>query len=621
MAALLPLETEGSSVALAVYDVNGDGLDDVVRSNLGFEVAIHLQAANGDPMPLFRRFDTSSGLWSLTLGHLTGQELPDIAVGHSNRLRLYQATDPTADYLLADADPDIFVQGLNLVDIDNDGELNVFACHDVGLSRAYDWTGSSLVANPSLINPVSTIPSDNSGNYSSTWTDYDDDGDLDLYLAKCRGFVNNPLDGRRVNQLFRNDGNGNWTDVAEAAGLRPLRQSWSATFGDLDNDGDQDAFIINHDGFSQLLRNDEGVFTDVTSPTMQVELAGSGGWQVAFADLNNDGLQDIIHSGEQHGLVIYRNDGEWAFTRNTESDVNRNSFAVGDLNNDGALDLLTSSGFLNSGGPVRDGLLINNGNDHHHLKLRLTGTSSHVDAIGARTYLHGEWGVQTREVRAGESYGIQHSATQHFGLGAETMADSLVIVWPSGLREKLINVGADQTLELVEGAVATLPAELTVFTAESTKDGDLLRWSVVEQRDVAHYAVERSPDGRQFTTVATVTAGPAPTADYQQLTAPLPADRFYRLRTVDRDGSSQLSEVRFLGETDEGISAYPNPVYDRLTLTLPAPARVVIRGTDGRRMLDRPFPAGRSTLSVAKWPTGTSLLSVGRTVRRLVVSR
>ena len=86
----------------------------------------------------------------------------------------------------------IFLQGVNFIDIDNDGWSDVFACHDDAESRAYlnDQQGN-FSFDPNLISTETVPISDNSGNYASIWTDYDNDGDIDLYISKCRLGVTN----------------------------------------------------------------------------------------------------------------------------------------------------------------------------------------------------------------------------------------------------------------------------------------------------------------------------------------------------------------------------------------------------------------------------------------------
>ena len=109
------------------------------------------------------------------------------------------------------------------VDVNNDGWLDIFGCDDVHISDIWgnDGTGS-FTDNDGWIDLATAVPSDNSGNYGSVFTDYDCDGDLDLYIAKCRQGVNDPNDPRRINVMYQNDGNNNFTEVADAIGLVPL---------------------------------------------------------------------------------------------------------------------------------------------------------------------------------------------------------------------------------------------------------------------------------------------------------------------------------------------------------------------------------------------------------------
>ena len=83
--------------------------------------------------------------------------------------------------------------------------------------------------------------------------------------------------------------------------------------------------------------------------------------------------------------------------------------------------------------------------------VQLKGRTSNPNAIGARLELHGDWGVQLREVRAGEGYGIQNSLTKIFGLGDSTSISKLVVRWPSGIIEEILAPDADQFLTLREG--------------------------------------------------------------------------------------------------------------------------------------------------------------------------
>jgi hypothetical protein len=97
-----------------------------------------------------------------------------------------------------------------------------------------------------------------------------------------------------------------------------------------------------------------------------------------------------------------------------------------------------------------------NGNTNHWVKFFLTGGAttgmSNKNGVGAIVKIYGPWGVQVREVRSGEGYGIQNSMTVHFGLGAATQIDSAVVIWPSGIVDATLEIPADQTVNLIEGS-------------------------------------------------------------------------------------------------------------------------------------------------------------------------
>ncbi len=404
----------------------------------------------------------NNGQWSLSIGDIDGNGYLDVFTGGAyNGISVIFFNSLGLDTSIELPNTEIFLQGSNLVDINNDGNIDIYACHDDGLSHVYRNDGGGVLTyDTSLIATISTIPSDNSGSYGSTWTDYDADGDIDLYLSKCRSGVNEPLDGRRLNQLWENDGNNNFTDVAEAKGIRPLAQSWSTDFADIDNDGDMDAFIVNHnannDGnISHFYENVDNEFVNITDSSSVVsELTNWGvGIQAVFEDFDNDSYIDLIVTGIG-GYYLFKNNGDKTFTSIDAFPFATpvlQSCAVGDLNNDGFLDVL--AGFANGynfPSTRADRLFTNDGNDNNWVKVRLTGTSSNIDGIGARLELYGPLGMQVREVRAGEGYGIVNSFTSHFGLDTTTTIDSIVVHWPSGTRDVICSPDTNSTIQLRE---------------------------------------------------------------------------------------------------------------------------------------------------------------------------
>ncbi len=449
-----------SGAPIGVADMNADGLDDIVRLNDGNGLVIDFQADDGQFIGY--TYGTLIGSqWSICIGDIDGNGYNDIFTGGAyDGLKLLKANPAGNGYSLNTISfSTTFLQGSNMADIDGDLDLDIFACHDDGISQPYENTdgNGNMTFEPDLINTASTVPSDNSGNYGSVWIDYDNDRDFDLYISKCRLGVTDPNDGRRLNLLFQNDGTGHYTEVAAQAGLQPHGQSWATDFGDIDNDGDLDAIVINHDIANVLYRNNgDGTFTDITEGS-GISVADGGGIQVKFVDLDNDGFIDILFGGNTPDVKVLRNDGDATFTAvpNVFPGTGAvHSFSTGDMNNDGFIDVIAGfgTGYNTPSQTINDRLYLNSGNANHYFKVNLDGVISNENGIGARVELYGDWGKQIREVRSGESYGISTSHLVHFGLGQNVTIDSLVVLWPSGTEDHIIAPGINQTLTVTEGS-------------------------------------------------------------------------------------------------------------------------------------------------------------------------
>lgn len=489
-----------SGVAMGVADMNGDSLDDIIRLDDTRRLRIDYQQADSLHFT-GKSLNTLFGhQWSMCIGDVNNDGYNDIFTGGLyNGLKVLLATDTGTAYLSqVYTSPSIFLQSSNFVDINGDGAIDIFACHDEGLSVILRNLGDGqFVPDTNLIKPTSTVPSDNSGNYASIWTDFDNDQDVDLYISKCREGVQDPGDGRRLNLLFQNEGNGIWSEVADSLGLQPRAQSWATDFADIDNDGDLDCFIINHDIPSQLLLNNGNhEYIDISdSINLPDKLTGSvPAIQGKFADFDNNGFQDLLvtSTGDQHILLL--NEGDLVFTHVSDSLVASKriqSASIGDLNNDGFLDII--AGFANSYNQPSsqpDKLFLNDGNDHHYLKVLLQGSQSNYNGIGARINCYGPWGVQIREVRSGEGYGVMHSFTQHFGLAQHQQIDSVTIYWPSGVIDKIENPPANQLLVVEEGQSCVVGLSFTWEADEfehqfqsSTAGSQLLQWSFGDGND------------------------------------------------------------------------------------------------------------------------------------------
>ena len=455
---LLPNEyNSGGCVGFA--DLDGDGFDDLIVLDQSQNLHTLYQTIEGTFVDYDLGPVSNDNQWGMCVADFDNDGHKDVFSGGSyDGVFVQHITAPGVNTPMELAEGSMFMQACNWADIDNDGVLDVFGCHDDALSRM--WKGSedgTLIPAPDLIDlmdyDLTDYPgNDHSGNYGSVWTDFDGDGDLDLFIAKCRQFVNEPGDPRRINQLWVNDGNGGWTEEALERGLVLYEQSWTTDFADIDNDGDLDCLATNHSSTIALLENDgSGYFTDIT-PGSGLEIEGFF-LQAKLDDFDNDGFVDLIYTGGDAGF--FHNNGDGTFTNMPNmfpyGDV-MHSFASGDVNRDGQLDVYASygNGYVSPDEENADVLWVNEGNENHWIAFDLEGFQSNIDAVGAKVILTGNFGTMIREVRGGESYGITCTFACRFGLGDHDSVDQAVVKWPSGLETVLVNPDVDQYHNLLE---------------------------------------------------------------------------------------------------------------------------------------------------------------------------
>lgn len=453
----------------AVVDMNNDKLDDLVSiqdddNNDIYEIQINYQLPGGG----FNKVDHTTTKpinepsWSLAAGDVDGNGYNDLVYGGGSGVTFAMANSGGNGYTIKQSvnpnntgagttyNPYVFSQRSNMIDIDNDGELDVFVCHDVdpnvyflndgsGDLRFYQGTNGPITSGLGL--------HADGGNYGTVWIDYDNDRDMDMFIAKCRGGSGNT---NKINELWSNNGNNTFTNVASGAGLADAVQTWSSAWGDYDNDGDMDGYIgasSNSDGVHRLmLNNGDGTFTDIAAAAGVV--SAPYGIENAPADFNNDGYVDILSNGD-----ILFNDGNGAGVAPTFTVYSSGmppSGPIGDVNDDGFLDVFNGS------------LRINNGNANHWLKVTTTGVQSNRNGIGARVEINSPGlGTQIRDVRSGEGFRYMSSLNTHFGLGADTSVNSVTIYWPSGVVDIILNPAIDDTLNVIEGETLSLEQSLT----------------------------------------------------------------------------------------------------------------------------------------------------------------
>ncbi|MFN6379605.1 MAG: FG-GAP-like repeat-containing protein [Flavobacteriales bacterium] len=427
---LIEFTTQNLSIfAAAGSDFNGDGRDDVLEVS-GNQINVALQQENGTftPAAYVANSVVNPPSWSLTTGDLNDDGQQDIVCGGGSGVSILLSQTGSNQYTEFTVTDYVFSQRGNCVDLDADGLLDVFMCHDVAPNVRFMNNGNGTFN----FSQGGLGDTPDGGNYGSVWIDYDNDCDMDLFIAKCRGGMSEAS----RNQLHRNNGDGTFTDVSLESGLADYVQTWSSAWGDFDNDGDMDA-VVGASSFStghhKVMRNNgDGTFSDVTE--------GSG-WDTFFgtsieyqpADFNNDGLVDVIGGGN----YIAVNNGNFNFTL---SPAEVGSGCIGDFNSDGFMDV--ASGNM---------LFINEGNDNNFIKVITQGTESNSDGIGARVTIFTEDGAQIRDIRSGEGFRHMSSSTAHFGIGEQTAISKIEICWPSGIMDEIFNPEINTTIIAVEG--------------------------------------------------------------------------------------------------------------------------------------------------------------------------
>ena len=367
----------------------------------------------------------------MSAGDIDGNGYNDLLYGGASGVTFMIANDTGTGFSQISGSEYVFSQRSNFVDINNDGHLDAFVCHDVEPNVYYinDGNGNLTFNQGGLGDTV------NGGNYGSIWIDYDNDRDMDLFIAKCRGGNS----GANINQLHENDGSGNFTEVSTAMNLADPVQTWSSAWGDFDNDGDMDAFIGASsftNGGHKFMRNDESTFTDVITGT-GLENFEDTDIEYVTHDFDNNGYLDI-YSGSGN---FFFNNGDMTFTQQI---VNFGAGPIGDLNNDGFLDILSGN------------IYMNDGNDNNWLKITTEGVQSNWNGIGARIEIQSAMGSQMRDIRSGDGFRYMSSLNAHFGIGTDTEIESVTIYWPSGIVDTILNPTINETLFVQEGQTLSI---------------------------------------------------------------------------------------------------------------------------------------------------------------------
>ena len=502
--------SEANGCGVAFYDYDNDGWLDILllngsrRSGIpDHDIAtnrLYRNNRNGTFTDVTREAGLTKTGWAngVCIGDYDNDGFDDLFITYRGKNVLYRNNgDGTFSDVTDEAgvggEQRSWSTGCTFIDYDRDGHLDLFVANYIGAESLENlppkgrttWKGVPVAYGPQGLVKGSHILYRNNGDGTFTDvsedaligdlrgygltamnTDYNDDGWHDIYLA-CDS---------SPSILLRNNRDGTFSDIAAERGLAyspdgVAQAGMGLAIGDYSSDGKLD-IVKTHfaDDIPGLYRNDgDGYFSDESSMAGLQASVRHLEWGAGLVDFDNDGRPDLFYvAGSVYPEVeavnpdypyrgprfLFRNLGNGLFANVTEqcgpgltAPHSSRGCAFGDFDNDGDMDVLV----MNMNEPPSL-IRCDVGSANHWLKVKLVGTASNRTAIGARVYVRSGRLLQVQEVHSQDSYLSVNDFRLHFGLGRATQVDSLRVEWPNTGSETLSGVGSDQLIYVKEGA-------------------------------------------------------------------------------------------------------------------------------------------------------------------------
>ncbi len=414
LAAALNLNVLNATAGSSWADLDNDGDNDCVIAATPSRVFLNNGSGSfTNATSLFPGLQ-NYGSWGCAIGEINEDRGLEILFAHANGYHPGSASEPCRFYFPGDT---------------------AFGMHQLNTGYSFSQQLSSYT------NPF--------------WSDYDLDGDMDLFLAS--GPANGtPAQDPCYKNMKMETGIDTMIRMTAELFAQHTQDGQCYNFIDYDNDGDLDLCITNYySAPTRLYKNDGGVYNVISTPFSAATTNIANCW----GDYDNDGDLDVIITNDNSPVRYFRNDaGSFIYISDgLTTPTATNGATNGDYDNDGDLDVFFN-GVGNNGNTISVGLYRNDtaAGNRKFINIKLSGISSNKSALGSvvkiKSVINGIHVRQMREVNAQNSFQGQNDMRLHFGTGNATMIDSVIIKWPKGLTETYTNISTNKFYNAVEGS-------------------------------------------------------------------------------------------------------------------------------------------------------------------------
>ena len=404
----------GNTIAVITFDADNDGYLDLLLGNY-FQPLNLLALENPHVLP--NNLDYADNGGGVTFWH-------NVALDDGKRSFVERTTEAGFAHHTG------WSLDLGHADLNNNGLQDVYIAGDYGTDRLFFNNGDGTFSDAT----ETAIGFDTRKGMNVDMADYNRDGYIDIYVTNITDEYM-----KECNMLWHNNGDGTFIDLSRETGTCDSDWGWAAKFGDFDNDGWEDLFVVNGLRSASKQNYIPVLLEMIITP------------EIDFSDINNyPDIGDMTWSGYQKQR-FFRNIGDATFeeiaaSAGVDNNLDGRGIGVGDFDNDGLLDIYQTN--ANQPTLLYHGIGTAAGN---WLQLKLQGTTSNHNAIGTRVKLTAGGEIYWRQVNGGNGYSSQSTMRLHFGIAHTKTIEKIEIYWPSGQQERLEKIPITTIIHVIEG--------------------------------------------------------------------------------------------------------------------------------------------------------------------------